>query len=91
MKNVTVHALWILSLALFGCGGSEPLLEEPEIGEGEAAEEGAADEGASVEAEEAAPDLTEEMGLAELECPDGSRPQIGRSATGVEQWCEQDS
>lgn len=90
MKNVIVHALWILSLALVGCGGSEELLEEPVSAEGAGGEEGADDQGDLVEAEGVAPNLTEEMGLKELECPAGSRPQIGRSATGVEQWCEQD-
>lgn len=90
MKNVIVHALWILSLALTGCGSSEPVLEGPGVTEGATGEKATADDLDPSQTRQAASDLTQEMGLAELECPAGSRPQIGRSATGIEQWCEQD-
>ena len=89
MKNLIVLTVWILTTAMIGCGGPEAAVDGPtEAALGEDGGEVGSNTDAANEVNEV--DVASNIGVAELECPEGTRPQIGQSATGVEQWCEQD-
>jgi hypothetical protein len=89
MKNLFVLTVWTLTTSMTGCGGQEAVVGGPsEDALAEAGMEADAKTNPATEAQGV--DVAAKIDVAELECPEGTRPQIGQSATGVEQWCEQD-